>query len=151
MKPFTSQAQRQLTGMTFHSTATHSRLKICPGLSAWGKAHLQAKTSWKLNTRRGLVISAPRLCGAKKAGVTKPPRGRLWHRSLWFHFSQGITLVLMEMKRRLLGAADPQGPKRGVGVGRAGEPPSPPTAPFLLAQAPHLIRCQPRPFLQGCL
>lgn len=151
MKPFTSQAQRQLTGMTFRSTATRSRLKICPGLSAWGKARLQAKPSWKRNTRRALVISAPRLCGAKKAGVTKPPRGRLWHRSLWFHLSQGITLVLMEMKRRMLGAAEPQGPKRGVGVGRAGEPPSPPTAPFLLAQAPHLVRRQPRPFLQGSL
>lgn len=63
-------------------TAMCSILKTCPCLSAWGRAHPQAKISWKINTREGSAVSAPGLCGAKKDRMTKPLRGRLWHRSL---------------------------------------------------------------------
>lgn len=115
IKPFTSQAQGQLTGMTFHSTAMCSRLKTCPGLSAWGKALRQAKISWKTNTRQKLVISALRLYGAKRTGWQSLYEAVFGTEVPGLHFSQGTTLVLMEMIRRMLGAADLQGPKRAVG------------------------------------
>lgn len=38
-----------------------AQVSTCPRVSAWGKTHPQAKTSWKINTREESVISAPRL------------------------------------------------------------------------------------------
>ena len=88
--------------------------------------------------REEAVISAPRLCGAKKDGVTKPLRGSLWHGSLRSHFSQGIPFMLTEMKGQMPGTPDPQRLDEPWGSGRPGEPPSLPTVPSSWASSPHL-------------
>lgn len=88
-------------------------------MSAWGKTHLQAKLSWKINMSRSQW--------SQHHDFAEPKR--MWWRSLYkavfgtkvsgLQFSQGIPFVLMEMRRRMLGAADPQGPRGALGVGRA--------------------------------
>lgn len=83
-------------------------------------------------------------------GYKASMRQSLAQKSLSYTSPRGsTTLMLIELKRQMLGAADPQGPKGALG--RTGEPSSLPAVPFLLILPPNLIRCQPRPFLQGSL